>query len=158
MKNAKPLQCNSQRNRRQVVVSSLDTNTSVPNSTSRATRSGSTTRNSTGPSRTKHSNDDGISNSPSHYDEALSSLQPLHNTAVLEQNSIQNKTTLCTKRPLEVAESSAAPSSPSRVKNANNNTSANCHENFHPNSPSPKKRRQRAVKCIEGKDGIIACH
>jgi len=64
----------------------------------------------------------------------------------LEQHPIQNKTTLCTKRPLEVAESSAAaPSSPSRVKNAKNNTSANCHENYHPNSPSPKKRRQRTV-------------
>ena len=106
MKNAKPPQCNSRWNRLQVDVRCLDTSTSVSNSTSCATRSGSTTRDLAGISQTKNSNDDG-SNSPSHLNKDstkdLSSPQPLHDATILgRQPSVQSKKTAGRKRPLEL--------------------------------------------------------
>ena len=158
MKNAKPPQCNSRRNRLQVDVRCLDTSTSVSNSTSCATRSGSTTRDLAGVSQTKNSNDDG-SNSPSHLNKDSSSPQPLHNAAILGgQPSVQSKKIAGRKRRLELGKhvggtvstvadkiSSSLPSSPPRRQSAQilANESDGDGENTEPNSPQKKKHSSR---------------
>ena len=156
MKNAKPPQCNSRRNRLQVDVRCLDTSTSVSNSTSCATRSGSTTRDLAGISQTKNSNDDG-SNSPSHLNKHstkdLSLLQPCNDATILGgQPSVQSKKTAGRKRPLELGKhvggtvstvaDKISPSSPPRRRVLANGSDGG-GENIEPNSPQKTKHSSR---------------